>query len=70
MDLITTNQPVTDSGVLVLMCAPTRSETVPSFVLLDVQEGLLTIYVYELLPSAAGDGEFELKVQELKHKKE
>ncbi len=50
--------------------APTRSETVPSFVLLDVQEGLLTIYVYELLPSAAGDGEFELKVQELKHKKE
>uniref|UniRef100_A0A7S0MGT0 Vacuolar protein sorting-associated protein 29 n=1 Tax=Cryptomonas curvata TaxID=233186 RepID=A0A7S0MGT0_9CRYP len=47
-----------------------QSETVPSFVLLDVQEGLLTIYVYELLPSAAGDGEFELKVQELKHKKE
>jgi hypothetical protein len=52
------------------MHTPTRSETVPSFVLLDVQEGLLTIYVYELLPSAAGDGEFELKVQELKHKKE
>jgi hypothetical protein len=49
--------------------AVVRSETVPSFVLLDVQEGLLTIYVYELIPSAAGDGEFELKVQELKHKK-
>ncbi len=55
---------------MTLTRAPTRSETVPSFVLLDVQEGLLTIYVYELLPSAAGDGEFELKVQELKHKKE
>ena len=45
-----------------------HSEVVPSFVLLDVQESRLTIYVYELIPSATG-GEFELKVQELKHSK-
>ena len=51
---------------------PTRlfgSEVVPSFVLLDVQESRLTIYVYELLPTADGSGELELKVQELKHSK-
>lgn len=46
-----------------------QSEVIPSFVLLDLQEGKLTIYVYELLPSAAGGDEYELKVQELKHTK-
>ena len=44
-----------------------NQDVVPSFVLLDIQEAQLTIYVYELLPSPAGGGEYELKVQELKH---
>lgn len=45
------------------------SEVVPSFLLLDVQEGKLTIYVYELVPSESDPDQLELKVQELKHSK-
>ena len=40
---------------------PTHSEVVPSFVLLDVQEARLTIYVYELHKSS-GPEPYELKV--------
>mmetsp|Transcript_52134 Transcript_52134/g.106309 ORF Transcript_52134/g.106309 Transcript_52134/m.106309 type:complete len:188 (-) Transcript_52134:111-674(-) len=46
-----------------------QSEVVPSFVLLDVQESKLTIYVYELVPSEADPDQMELKVKELKHSK-
>mmetsp|Transcript_5028 Transcript_5028/g.8086 ORF Transcript_5028/g.8086 Transcript_5028/m.8086 type:complete len:186 (-) Transcript_5028:25-582(-) len=41
-------------------------DVVPSFVLLDVQEGRLTIYSYELQGT---DDNYELKVQEVKHSK-
>ncbi|EKX42491.1 vacuolar protein sorting 29 [Guillardia theta CCMP2712] len=44
------------------------SNVTPSFVLLDIQDSKLTIYVYELQASSGGE-EMELKVQELKHSK-
>jgi vacuolar protein sorting-associated protein 29 len=43
-------------------------DVVPSFVLLDVQEKRLTIYVYELHKSDGAEP-FELKVKEIKHSK-
>ena len=45
------------------------SEVVPSFCLLDVQEGKLTVYVYQLHPSDETPGDWQLKVQEFKHAK-